>query len=325
LTSNPPRAHRAPDRGEFLWIRTFVAPFHAPAAPFGPGDDAAVVRLPGRALCVTTDALVEGVHFSRSFSTLADVGYKALAVNLSDLAAMGATPDWFVCSLAMPRRFSRSEVKDIAAGMSLAARRYQIRLIGGNFSAARELSVTITAAGTVRHRNWMTRQGARAGDWLYVSGELGEARLGLELLRKGRRGPSTRRHLRPTPRVRLGSVASAFARAAIDVSDGFAQDLSHLCDASSVGAEVDLDRLPIGRSLKKALPPRKQIEFALAGGEDYELIFAVPSRRGAAFERACAQIGERVTRVGAFVRGSSVHLLQGGTSIPVPLGFDHFR
>ena len=284
-----------------------------------------MVPLPGRALCVTTDALVEGVHFSRSYATLADVGYKALTVNLSDLAAIGATPDWFVCSLATPRRFSRSEVKDLARGMSLAARKYRIRLVGGNFTAARELSVTITAAGTVRHRRWITRRGARPGDWLYVSGELGEARLGLELLRKGRSGPSARRHLRPTPRIRLGTVASQFARAAIDVSDGFAQDLSHVCVASSVGAEVDLARLPIGRSLKKTSLPRKQIEFALAGGEDYELIFAVPSRSAAAFERACAQIGERVTRVGEFVRGSSVHLRQGGTSIPAPLGFDHFR
>lgn len=325
MTSNPPRRHPVADRGEFLWIRTFVAPFHTPAAPFGPGDDAAVVRPPGRALCVTTDALVEGVHFSRSYATLADVGYKALAVNLSDLAAMGATPDWFVCCLATPRRFSRSQVKDVAHGMSLAARRYRIRLIGGNFSASRELSVTITAAGTFRHRRWMTRKGARAGDWLYVSGELGEARLGLELLRKGQRGPAARRQLRPTPRLRLGIVASGYARAAIDVSDGFAQDLSHVCVASSIGAEVDVARLPIGRSLKKTLPPRKQIEFALAGGEDYELILAVPSRRAAAFERACAQIGERVTRVGEFVRGSLVHLRQGGTSIPAPLGFDHFR
>jgi len=276
-------------------------------------------------LCVTTDALVESVHFSRSYATLADVGYKALAINLSDLAAMGATPDWFVCALAMPRRFSRVEVKQLARGMSLAARRYRIRLIGGNLSAAGELSVTITAAGTVRHRRWMTRRGARPGDWLYVSGELGEARLGLLMLRKGRAGPSTWRQLRPTPRVRLGIVASAYARAAIDVSDGFAQDLSHVCLASSVGAEVDVALLPIGRSLKKALPPRKQVEFALAGGEDYELIFAVPPRSAAAFQRACAQIGERVTRVGEFVRGSSVHLRQGGTWIPAPLGFDHFR
>jgi thiamine-monophosphate kinase len=170
----------------------------------------------------------------------------------------------------------------------------------------------------------MTRSGARAGDWLYVSGTLGEARLGLELLRKGNRTGAALRQLRPTPRVGLGILASAYARASIDVSDGFAQDLSHLCFSSSLAAEVDVDRLPIAPSVRK-LPRRKQLEFALAGGEDYELILAVPGARSVGFERACAEKGERVTRVGQLTKGAGVYLREGGKKISAPRGFDHFR
>jgi thiamine-monophosphate kinase len=260
----------------------------------------------------------------RPQARLEDVGYKALAVNLSDLAAMGAQPDWFVCSLSVPRAFGQFEVKQLAVGMSLIARRHRIRLIGGNFSAASELSISITAAGNLHSARALTRSGGRAGDWLYVSGTLGEARLGLDLLRKGKRTRAALRQLRPNPRVRLGILASAYARAGIDISDGFAQDLSHLCLASSLAAQVEVDRLPIGPSLK-ALPRRKQLEFALAGGEDYELILAVPQGRSVGFERACAEKGERVTRIGRLTKGAGVHLRAGGKTLPPPRGFDHFR
>ena len=324
MSSNPTSRDPLANSREFLWIRTFVAPFHPLPSPFGPGDDAAIVQGRRGRFCVTTDSVIEGVHFLLSHARLQDVGHKALAVNLSDLAAMGARPDWFVCSLAVPRAFGRGEVTQLAAGMSVVARQHRIRLIGGNFSAASEVSVSITAAGTLGARA-LTRGGGRAGDWLYVSGTLGEARLGLELLRKGKRTGAALRQLRPTPRVGLGILASAYARAAIDVSDGFAQDLSHLCFASSLAAEVEVDRLPIAPSLVRTLPRRKQLEFALAGGEDYELILAVPAARSVGFERACAEKGERVTRVGQLTRGAGVYLREGGKTISAPRGFDHFR
>jgi thiamine-monophosphate kinase len=324
LSSNPPRRDLLADSREFLWIRTFVAHFRPLRSPFGPGDDAAIVQGRRGRFCVTTDSVIEGVHFLRPHARLQDIGYKALAVNLSDLAAMGARPDWFVCSLAVPRTFGRTEVKQLAAGMSLVAQRHRIRLIGGNFSAAKEVSISITAAGNLGGRA-LTRDGGRAGDWLYVSGTLGEARLGLELLRKGKRTGAAIRQLRPTPRVGLGILASGYARAAIDISDGFAQDLAHLCRASSLAAEVEVDRLPIAASLVRTLPRRQQLQFALAGGEDYELIWAVSPARGVGFERACAEKGERVTRVGQLTRGAGVHLRAGGKTLPAPRGFDHFR
>lgn len=324
MSSNPPRRDPFANSREFLWIRTFVEHFHPLPAPFGPGDDAAIVQSRDGRFCVTTDSVVEGVHFLRSHARLQDIGYKALAVNLSDLAAMGARPDWFVCSLAIPRNFGRGEVTQLAAGMSQAARQYRIRLIGGNFTAASELSVSITAAGNLTGGRALTRSGGRAGDWLYVSGTLGEARLGRQLLRQGKRTGAALRQLRPTPRVGLGVLASAYAHAAIDVSDGFAQDLAHLCLASSLAAEVEVDRLPIAPSLLRKLSRRKQLEFALAGGEDYELILAVPAGRSVGFEHACAEKGERVTRIGRLTQGSGVHLREGGKILAAPRGFDHF-
>jgi len=261
-------------------------------------------------LCVTTDSVVEGVHFRTPPFTLEDVGYKALAVNLSDLAAMGAYPRWFLCAIAMPRAFGAREVKALASGMSSLARGQRIALAGGNFTSARELSITITAAGTTRKP--LLRSGGHPGDLLYVSGTLGDARLGLE---PGARLAARRKQRRPQPRVDLGLLASRFASAAIDLSDGLAQDLRHLCDASGTGAEVRVDLLP--RSLADEAT-------ALAGGEDYELLLAIPPTRQAAFERACAAAREKVTRIG-HLGGAHLRFLRGTHPIPPPPGFDHFR
>jgi len=261
-------------------------------------------------LCVTTDAVVEGVHFRTPPFTLEDVGYKALAVNLSDLAAMGAYPLWFLCAVAMPKAFGPREVRALASGMSLLARRERIALVGGNFTSARELSITITAAGVAKKP--LLRSGGHPGDLLYVSGTLGDARLGLE---PGARLAARRKQRRPQPRVDLGLLAARFASAAIDVSDGLAQDLRHLCDASHVGAEVRIDLLP--RLLADEAT-------ALAGGEDYELLLAIPPAHQAAFERACAAKGEKITRIGE-LGGAHLRFLHGTHPIPPPPGFDHFR
>ncbi len=296
---------------ELQLIDAFVRAFDVPGPPFGPGDDCAV--LPAhRNECVTVDALVEGVHFTLGPFSLEDVGHKALAVNLSDLAAMGAHPTWFLCAVAMPRRFGSSEVRALARGMSALARAHGVRLVGGNFTSADRLSVTITAAGEARRP--LLRSGAKAGHLLYVSGELGGARVGLEQL--GRGGPSVERQKRPVPKLALGRAAAPFASACIDVSDGFAQDLGHVCGSSGVGAVVDVDLLP--------LSPGASVDDALAGGEDYELLFAVPAAKARAFEHAASRVGERLTRVGRF-EGRKLTLVRGGRPMPLPAGFDHFR
>ena len=310
--------------GEFSLIQLFLSQFPRARVPVGPGDDCAVLAPSRGPQCITTDAVVQDVHFTREAFSPEDIGHKALAVNLSDLASMGAVPRWFVCALALPRDFPRRELLGLARGMSALARVHGIALVGGNFTSARELSVTITAAGELAPGTPpLTRAGGRPGQVLYVSGSLGEARLGLSQLQAGRkRSAAILRQKRPEPRVELGRLAARFASAALDVSDGLAQDLGHLCEASGVGAVLELERLPMSPAVRAALGP----EGALAGGEDYELLLAVPPERAGAFERACQRVEEPVTRVGRLVPGPvGLVLGEGGRKLRLPAGFDHFR
>ncbi|MCY1031983.1 thiamine-phosphate kinase [Corallococcus sp. BB11-1] len=307
--------------GEFDLIQRFLACFPRARVPVGPGDDCAVLAPSKGALCVTTDAVVEDVHFTRATFSAGDIGHKALAVNLSDLASMGAVPRWFVCALALPGDFPARHLSALGRGMAALAKAHRIALVGGNFTSARELSVTITATGELSHPP-ITRAGARPGDLLYVSGTLGDARLGLEQLQAGlRRGGAVRRQRRPEPRVALGRLAARFASAGLDVSDGLAQDLGHLCAASRVGATLELARLPLSPAVRAALGP----EGALRGGEDYELLLAIPPSRARAFERACARAGEAVTPVGVLTRERRLALRDAaGRLLTPPPGFDHF-
>jgi thiamine-monophosphate kinase len=310
---------------EFDLIDLFTSYFRTRPPPRGPGDDAAYVP-DLRNLCVTTDVIVENVHFERRFFSAEEIGHKALAVNLSDLAAMGAKPAWFLVSLCLPERTLESEIRGMALGMSRLARSLRIELVGGNVSKAGELSISICAAGTARRP--LTRSGGRPGDVLYLSGTMGDARLGLKLLRASggpRLNEPVRRQKRPHPRVRLGLIAARFARAAIDISDGFAQDLAHLCKASRLGAIVNVDRLPLSRGVRATFGAGA-VDWALAGGEDYELLIAVAPSRATAFERECARVGEKITRVGQLTAARKI-LFQGagGKSHTMPAGYDHFR
>jgi thiamine-monophosphate kinase len=310
--------------GEFTFIDLFLSRFPRARVPVGPGDDCAVLSPPRGAQCITTDAVVEDVHFTRAWFSPEDIGHKALAVNLSDLASMGAMPRWFVCALALPRDFPRRELLGLAKGMSALAREHGIALVGGNFTSARELSITITAAGELLPGSApITRAGGRPGDVLYVSGTLGDARLGLQQLLAGqRRSAAILRQKRPVPKVELGRLAARFASAGLDISDGLAQDLGHLCAASRVSAELELERLPLSRAVRASLGT----EGALAGGEDYELLLAVPPERTSAFERACLRVEEPITRIGRLTPGAPGHIRDAsGRSLRLPAGFDHFR
>ncbi|WPB78399.1 thiamine-phosphate kinase [Archangium violaceum] len=310
--------------GEFSLIELFLSHFSRARVPVGPGDDCAVLAPSKGAQCITTDAVVEDVHFKRAWYSPEDIGHKALAVNLSDLASMGAVPRWFVCALALPRDFPSRALTGIAKGMSALAREHAIALVGGNFTSARELSITLTAAGELLPGTApITRAGGRPGDVLYISGTLGDARLGLQQLLAGaRRSAAILRQKRPVPRVALGLIAARFASAGLDVSDGLAQDLGHLCTASRVSAELELDRLPLSRAVRASLGS----EGALAGGEDYELLLAVPPERTQAFERACLRGKEPITRIGRLTRGGPGHIRDAsGRSLRLPAGFDHFQ
>ena len=312
---------------ELSLIDAFLRPFGRAAGEgvlVGPGSDCAVVRpTRGQRLVATTDAVVEGVHFDPSFFTPADVGHKALAVNLSDLAAAGARPRWFLCALGVPREVGAQRyAAAMARGMMFLSRKYGCAIVGGNVSAAREWSVTITALGEARRP--VTRAGGRPGDALVLAGALGDAAAGLRVvrrlagedLRKAR--TATRAQRRPVPLVEAGLAAARLVSASIDVSDGLLRDLGHLCAQSRCGAVVECAALPIGRFAKRE---RDALDLALTGGEDYALLFSVPRRRLAALLRVLPGAVE----IGELVAGAAVALVHHGVSRPAPstTGYDH--
>ncbi|HSD21427.1 MAG TPA: thiamine-phosphate kinase, partial [Anaeromyxobacter sp.] len=220
---------RAPRAGEFELIRRFThaLPLAGEGVRVGPGDDAAVLAPPaGEELVATADAVVAGVHFDRGF-TPEDVGWKALAVNLSDLAAMGARPLWALVCLGVPPTARPAQIVRIARGLGACARRHRIAIAGGNVTRAAELSVTVTAIGAVPEGRALLRSGARAGDLVLVTGTLGDAALGRL---PGAPAALVRRQRRPVPRLAAGRALAGVARAAVDVSDGLVQDLGHLCE-----------------------------------------------------------------------------------------------
>jgi len=293
---------------EFDLIEAFLAPF---GGGQGVGSDCAAVRVRrGFQLVATTDAVVEGVHFDLRRFAPEDVGWKALAVNLSDLAAAGARPRWFLCALGVPRGMRSAQIaRRMARGMAPLARRFGCALVGGNVTRAAHWSLTITALGEARRP--LTRSGARPGDALVVVGALGDAAAGLKRFPPAAGSNAQRR---PVPLVREGLRAARVARASIDVSDGFLQDLGHLCRASGVGAVVECSALPLGKAAR-ALPDG--MELALSGGEDYALLLAVPTRRALGFGRV----------VGRFTRSREIVLTELGQPRPLPrqAGFDHLR
>jgi thiamine-monophosphate kinase len=311
---------------EFDLIRLFTqtAPRRGAGVVLGIGDDAAVLRPPaGEDLVATVDAVVEGVHFDARFAP-ADVGWKALAVNLSDLAAMGARPLWALCALTTRRGEDPARLAGAGRGLAACARAHRVALVGGNVSRARQLSLTVTAVGAVPRGQALTRGGARPGDLLYVSGRLGEAALGLAPAAPPR---ARARQRRPAPRLALGRALRGVASACLDVSDGLLQDLGHLCQASGVGARVEAARLPLPDARAAARAGRDPLALACAGGEDYELLFAVPPARARALAAAAARARTPVTHIGALVRGAGVLLLDArGDAHSVRFrGHDHLR
>ncbi len=317
-------ARGRPPRGEFALIAAFVRalPVAGEGVVLGPGDDAAVLRPPpGEELVATVDAVAEGVHFDGRFPP-ADVGWKALAVNLSDLAAMGARPLWALVALGVPPGTPAARLAGVARGLAACARAHGVAVAGGNVTRAPALSLTVTVVGAVSPGRALRRDGARPGDAVLVSGTLGDAALGLE---PGAPPALVRRQRRPTPRLALGRALVGLASAAIDLSDGLVQDLGHLCAASGVGAALELDRLPRSAAYRRATRGRADPAApALAGGEDYELCATVPPGRVAAALAAAAAGGAPLTAIGVVTRRPGVRVLRAGGALHrVGPGHDH--
>jgi thiamine-monophosphate kinase len=275
----------------------------------------------GAELAVTTDMLVEGRHFSPGAEPRA-LGHKALAVNLSDLAAAGATPRWITLALALPSA-DENWLKDFSEGLFALADRHGVELIGGDTTRG-PLTIDITAFGEVPAGKALSRAGARAGDELWVSGELGGA--ALALVHPAIAGAAKRLH-EPEPRVALGERLRGLAHAAIDVSDGLAGDLAHILERSGAGAVVHYERIPRDASFEKIQNPALEAQCVLSGGDDYELLFTAGQDRRALLESLSRDQGLLLSRIGEITAhaGKLVVLDKDGNPMRYSGGYDHFR
>jgi thiamine-monophosphate kinase len=321
--------------GEFERIDRYFRPLaRATKGALGLADDAALLDPgQGRDLVVTTDAMVETVHYLADEDPMR-VAQKLLRSNLSDLAAKGAAPLAYTLTLALPAQPDESWIERFVEGLAADQALYGIGLLGGDSVRTPGTAVlSVTAFGTVPQGAMLRRSGARPGDDLYVSGTLGDAALGLRVILGRLPGLApdaaealAQRHRVPEPRMALGRALVGLAHAAMDVSDGLPGDLPHLCDASGTAAEVELARLPLSDAARAAiaLDPALQ-DVAWGGGEDYELLFSAPVSARTAIEAAAVAAGTAVTRIGRIAAGHGVRLLdRQGSPIESLTGWRHF-
>ncbi len=345
------------DLGEFGLIEKIRKSSIPPAPPVltGIGDDAAVLRMSASSsLLATTDMLIEGVHFDLSYTDFHSLGWKSAAVNLSDIAAMGGLPRFCLTSLGIPPSVSVEQVSEFYRGLNALLRLHQTSLVGGDTcSSPMGMVVSVVVLGEAKKKQVLTRAGAKPGDRIFVTGTLGDSAAGMEILRNAPspnplpsgertkerggtrsaiRNPQSEirwlieRHLRPVPRVEWGGkIAHAgCASSMIDISDGLSSDLSHICAQSGVGASVFAEKIPLSPSLRKAAAHlgKAPLQYALSGGEDYELLFTVPPakiKKLLSLDLPVAEIGE-ITRTRKMVIVDRM----GRKMVLRPTGYNHF-
>lgn len=304
---------------EFDIIKRFFShqPIHRDDVVLGIGDDCAIVKIPPhRDMVITTDTLVAGVHFPHETAAF-DIGYKSLAVNLSDLAAMGATPAWFTLALTLPDA-NETWLNNFSEGLFKLATLHNVALIGGDLTKG-PLSITIQAQGFTPSNEALRRDSAQVNDLIYVTHTLGDAACALDLLRKHCIVPNEllTRLNRPEPRIAMGEQLRHVANAAIDVSDGLAADLQHILEQSHVGAILYVDQIPLSDSLRNIISYEEAIAFALNGGDDYELLFTTPTELNM----------ENITCIGKITKTPELDLrYTDGTKYEKKIeGYQHFR
>jgi thiamine-monophosphate kinase len=281
----------------------------------GTGDDAAVLpSSPQQHIVISTDLLVEDIHFTRKAATLYDIGYKAASVNLSDIAAMGATPTGIFVAIALPPSFTDQDWQEFYRGLAAPCQFHKVKLLGGDTSSSTtSLFIAITITGQVHAQHILTRQGAKIGDLIYVSGTLGDSTAGLTYLKKSRRPPTPsslskpmnyliQRHLRPTARIALGKLLASqpYASAAMDLSDGLSGDLNHLCRQSQVGALIVSGNIPMSQQMQRYAKRMRTtpLQWSLHGGEDYELLFTIPPKWQQELEKCAKRRRIPITHIG---------------------------
>lgn len=316
-----------------LIARYFTSSHYGGDVLLGVGDDAAVVDVPsGYRLVAAVDTIVEGIHFPNQ-SSAEDIAYRALAVNLSDMAAMGAEPRWFTLSLCVPA-IDETWMNAFASSLKLLAAQFNVQLIGGD-TVKGPLNISIQILGVVESDKWLTRAGASPGDLIFVSGCLGEAAGGLQLLLHPRHASTAleeqhsqrliTRFLRPEPRVALGRLLRLHASAAMDVSDGLLTDLRKLCVASGCGARLQLEQLPASPALQAMFDAERCEQLMLCGGDDYELLFTIAPSQLPVIAQAIALSGVTCTQIGVLDKSSAVSCLRNDEHVTInDTGFDHF-
>ena len=319
---------------ELLAVIRKVLSGDGPGVVVGPGDDAAVLET-GRGFAVATaDMLVEGVHFDRALTSARDLGYKAIVVNVSDIAAMAASPRHALVTLGLPADVDAAWVIELYGGMRTACDEYALSLVGGDLSSARECVISVTVTGEVARGKAVLRSGARVGDRIVVTGALGGSAAGLELARRGHAAVTSEwgrellgSHFRPAARVgEAATLAQAGATAMMDLSDGLLLDLSRLCAESAVGARLDEDAVPLAGGLAElreaiGIDP---MDLALAGGEDYELLATIdPAGVGPARAKLDDRFGVPLTDIGEITAGPGIISARDERPLE-PKGWDHF-
>ncbi|HET7176145.1 MAG TPA: thiamine-phosphate kinase [Gammaproteobacteria bacterium] len=293
----------------------------------GVGDDAALLRVPaGMELAVTTDTLLPGVHFPPHLDAAA-VGHRALAANLSDLAAMGAEPAWLLLALTLPM-VDEAWLEAFSGGFKALARKHDAALVGGNLARG-PLNITITAQGLVPQGQALKRAGARAGDRIYVTGHLGDAAAGLKLILGGKGDQDdecVQRFTHPEPRIAAGMALRGLASACIDISDGLLGDLGHILEAGSVGATILTARLPLSKRILSLHGRDEAEKLALTGGDDYELCFTAAPERQQELEKRIATTGCAITCIGSVDAEPGLRVMEAsghGLTLSEP-GYKHF-
>lgn len=301
----------------------------------GIGDDAAWVEHPGGSSLITADLLIEGVHFDLRWTTMFDLGHKSLAVNLSDIAAMGGVPAYLILSLGIPSHFDSKQIAEFYRGIHSLAATSGVALIGGDTNLSEKFLISACVLGHAPYRP-IPRSGARVGDDIYVTGELGDAALALTYLKsqKSVKRPEllaqlVERHHRPTPRLAVGKLLARqrLATAMIDVSDGMLQDLGHICEASHVGAAISFQDIPVSHAYS-VLAGNAGLRFALTGGEDYELLFFARPAHRARIEQLSRRTQVPIARIGRCVpKNENISVFNSkGYRIQIPgAGHDHFK
>ncbi len=303
-------------RGEFELIADLFAPLSDSDHGLSLEDDAALFApRPGHTSVLTTDTLVAGVHFLADDPPVA-LAQKCLRVNLSDLAAMGATPRGYLVNLAVTDTSDDVWLEGFAAGLRADGEAFGVTLFGGDtVRTPGPATISVTAVGEVRTGRTLRRSGARVGDLIYVSGTVGDGIAGLRVqqaatdLEDRHRAFLVERYRLPQPRIKLGTALLGLATAALDVSDGLVADLRHICETSCVGARVDADKVPMSAATHAAIEARVLTrEDAMSGGDDYELLFTAPAESQAALDRAAEAVGVPVTQIGAIIDGVGVQV-----------------